>query len=95
MNGHNNNKAARFHSELMDGENHGTKRKGVSSITGTFHGRPCPWFLLLAVLCVSDSLEARRVGILPQADRPPGRGGQDCVAVLPLLSCAPGVVVCR
>lgn len=35
------------------------------------------------------------MGILPQADRPPGRGGQDRGAVLSLLSCAPGVVVCR
>lgn len=87
MNCHNNNKAKRFHSELMDGENPGNERKGVSSIMGTFHGGPCLWFCFLLFFHVSVTLWRR--GVWASYLRPTvPLGGEDKTA-WPCCRCSP------
>lgn len=82
-----------LHEKLLGGESQGHKGEGVLSIPGKFYGISYLWLLSsLLFFCFSaNSLEMRSVelrGVIPQAGRPSGWGGQDRVSVLSLLSCA-------
>lgn len=72
----------------MGGESPGNKRKGESSTTGTFHGRPCLWFLCFSrFFCVS--VTPWRRGVWASYLRPTvPLGGEDKTAG-PCCRCSP------
>lgn len=72
-------------------------RKGTSSVMGKCYGRLYLSFLFLATpifQLIPWRWGCGIAGVIPQADRPSGRGWQDRMRVLSLLSCAQWMMMC-